>query len=87
MSTVRLRFWGSLRDATGTRSAEVSAATLSDAFDEAQRRYPSARVPAILDVCSVMVDEKPVETADSTQVVLAEGAVVDLLPPFAGGCG
>lgn len=85
MSTVRLRMWGSLREATGTRSAEVSASTLAEALHEIRRRYPSRRVAAILDVCSVMVDEKPVHGDDPGAVTLGDAAVVDLLPPFAGG--
>lgn len=85
MSTVHLRLWGSLREATGTRSTDLSAGTLAEALVAVRERYPSPRVAAILDVCTVMVDENPVHDHDPDSVILHDAAVIDLLPPFAGG--
>jgi sulfur-carrier protein len=85
MSTVRLRYWAALRDAAGATSADVSADTLAEALESARSSHPTGRFGEILDACSVMVDEQPVHGADPAGVTLRDGAVVDLLPPFAGG--
>jgi sulfur-carrier protein len=36
-------------------------------------------------VCSAVVDGAPVGLRDQAELVLTEGSVVELLPPFAGG--
>lgn len=85
MTIVTLRYWASLRDAAGARTTNVSATTLAEALDAARRSHGSGRFTEILEVCSVMVNEHPIHGTDPAAVALHEGAVVDLLPPFAGG--
>jgi molybdopterin converting factor small subunit len=39
----------------------------------------------VLEVCSFVVDGEPVGARDHRSVPLADGGLVDVLPPFAGG--
>ena len=43
------------------------------------------RLAEVLSVCSVLVGERPVGTADPAAVPVRAGDTVELLPPFAGG--
>jgi molybdopterin synthase sulfur carrier subunit len=43
------------------------------------------RFSAVLGICSVVLDGAPVGRHDHAAVALADGSVVELLPPFAGG--
>jgi sulfur-carrier protein len=79
-----LRYWAGARAAAGTASEQVSAATLADALD-AVRAARDARFAQVLGVCSFVVDGDPVGARDHAGVALADDAVVDVLPPFAGG--
>jgi sulfur-carrier protein len=86
MPRVTLRYWASLRSAAGRAEDVVEAVTLADALERARAIHAtSARFGAVLDVCSVIVDGTPTGRRDRTQVELADGSVVELLPPFAGG--
>jgi len=83
-SRTTARYWAALKDAAGTGEEEVVAATLADLL-QAVRRQRTPRFGQVLGVCSFLVDGEPVGSRDHATVVLAEGAVVDCLPPFAGG--
>ena len=82
MTTVR--YWAAARAAAGTSSDEVEAATLSEALDDVRARH-GERLTAVLGVCAFVVDGDPVGTRDHRDVPLAGAALVDVLPPFAGG--
>jgi molybdopterin converting factor small subunit len=45
----------------------------------------SERFAALLDSCSVLVEDRPVGTQDPESVVVRPGETVEFLPPFAGG--
>ena len=79
-----LRYWAAARAAAGTPSEQVGAATLSEALGEAVARH-GAGLEKVLSVCSYVVDGDPVGARDHAQVALRPGALVDVLPPFAGG--
>jgi molybdopterin converting factor small subunit len=75
-----------LRSAAGCNEDVVEATTLADALTAARTAHAaSARFGAVLDVCAIVVDGTPAGRRDRTQVALADGSVVELLPPFAGG--
>lgn len=82
--TVTLRYWAAARAAAGVPSEPVQAGTLSAALAVA-RASRGERLGAVLGVCAYVVDGDPVGSRDHDTVVLAEGALVDVLPPFAGG--
>jgi sulfur-carrier protein len=50
-----------------------------------EREARNARLRAILVRSSFLVDGNPVGTRAPEAVVLGEGSVVEVLPPFAGG--
>ncbi|MGA8455882.1 MAG: MoaD/ThiS family protein, partial [Streptosporangiaceae bacterium] len=50
-----------------------------------EREARNARLRAILVRSSFLVDGNPVGTRAPEAVVLADGSVIEVLPPFAGG--
>ena len=60
-----------------------------DHADEVVRRalalHPGTRCAEVLQVCSTLVGDRPVNTEDPGVVVVAPGSSVEFLPPFAGG--
>lgn len=86
MAKVTLRYWAALRAAAGVSEEAYDAATLGDALAAARSaRGVSSRFTAVLSICAIIVDETPLGSRDPAMVMLDDGAVVDLLPPYAGG--
>lgn len=88
MQVITLRYWASARSAAGVDSetVEVSGAvSLLSLVKEALGRHPGTRLPEVLDCCSVLVGDRPVNTEDPDEVLVPPGAEVQFLPPFAGG--
>ena len=84
-TAVTVRYWAALRAAAGGSDDSVAAGTLAEVLDAVRARHAEQpRFGQVLGICSVLVDEQPV-TGDHASVEVAAGAVVDLLPPFAGG--
>ena len=89
VSPVTVRLWASARAAAG--EAEVSVEVpgpVSVAWlrDELVRRHPNGgRLDPVLQVCSVLVGDRPLGTADPATVEVQPGGSVEFLPPFAGG--
>ncbi len=88
--TATLRFWAAAREAAGAAEESVGAATLAGALDEAVRRRGGesgggAELRRVLARCSVLLDGVQVGRANPESVRLPEGAVIEILPPFAGG--
>ena len=79
-----LRYWAGARAAAGVESERVEATSLQEALDAAcaGRDRGFARV---LEACSFVVDEHPVGRTPAAEVALGPEAVVEVLPPFAGG--
>ena len=79
MSTlVTVRYWAGARRAAGRDSEQLSATTLNDL------RAQLAARPALTDVIassSILVDS----VASRDDIALPNGAIIDVLPPFAGG--
>jgi molybdopterin converting factor small subunit len=78
MADVRVRYWAGAQRAAGTAEEQVSADTVGELRALLASRKGLANVAAI---ASFLVDESPAQ--DPTR--LYDGAVVDVLPPFAGG--
>lgn len=86
---VTVRYWAAARAAAGVERdvfpvresislADVLALVRSEHADR-------AKLDSVVAVCSVLVGDRPVGTADPADVVLKPGDTVELLPPFAGG--
>jgi sulfur-carrier protein len=98
MAVVTLRYWAAAKEAAGIAEEAVSAGTLAEALAAAsgddgpggpagadQRDERNARLRAILGRSSFLVDGTPVGTRAPEGVVLGDGSVIEVLPPFAGG--
>lgn len=77
-SEVTVRYWAGARRAAGRESEQVTAVNVADLRAQLRRRPELA---AVLEASSVLVDSAH---GDEDQP-LRPGAVVDILPPFAGG--
>jgi sulfur-carrier protein len=75
-----MRYYAAARAAAGVVSEEIAASTLAEALAVARDRHGSA-LDRVLQRCSFLVDG--VQARPS--MALADGAVVEVLPPFAGG--
>jgi molybdopterin converting factor small subunit len=78
------RYWAAARAAAGTTSDDVDAGTLAEALELLRGRH-GARLTAVLSVCAFVVDGDPAGARDHATVSLTGAALVDVLPPFAGG--
>lgn len=87
--SVLVRYWAAARAAAGVDSDGLDVAgetTLAWVLDEVRARHADRpRMWDVIAVCSVLVGDRPVGTADPASVVLRPGDTVELLPPFAGG--
>lgn len=84
---VLVRYWAAARAAAGVAEESVAGPlTLSELLTEVVVRHADRpRLKDVVSVCSVLVGDRPVGTADPETVVLRPGDTVELLPPFAGG--
>jgi sulfur-carrier protein len=86
MATVTIRYWAAAKEAAGVPEEIVHADTLSAALDAAvASRKPGDRLAAVLSRSSFLVNADPVGRAAKESIVLDDGAVIEVLPPFAGG--
>ncbi|MDQ3484642.1 MAG: MoaD/ThiS family protein [Actinomycetota bacterium] len=83
---VTVRYWAAARAAAAVASEEVCGSSVADVLAAAQKRHEQEpRFAQVLSVCSLLLGERPLGTSDLAQVEVAEGDVLDVLPPFAGG--
>lgn len=81
-----LRYWASARAAAGVDEDELDAATLAAAVGAALARHADRpKLAPTLGICAFVVDGSPVGARAPETVRLADGWVVEALPPFAGG--
>lgn len=76
-----VRYWAAARAASGQAEEMVEAGAVGELLAAVAARHEMDRV---LSVCSLLVDGAPVRR-DAVDHQLPDGAVVDILPPFAGG--
>ncbi|MBP2705009.1 MoaD/ThiS family protein [Microbispora sp. RL4-1S] len=82
MATGTVRYWAAAKDAAGVAEEPFAADTLGDLLAQISRNPELARV---LRRSSFLVDAAPAGTRDPHSITLPDGAVVEVLPPFAGG--
>jgi molybdopterin synthase sulfur carrier subunit len=86
MAKVTIRYWAAAKEAAGTAEESVDAMTLRDALDAViARRRPDTRLATVIARSSFLVNADPAGRAAPESIVLDEGAVIEVLPPFAGG--
>lgn len=81
MSTVTVRYFAGARAASGVDTETREATSLDQLVAQLVDAH-GERLARVLTACSFLVDGT--QTRDRT-LELAPGAVVDVLPPFAGG--
>jgi sulfur-carrier protein len=86
MASVTIRYWAAAREAAGVAEESLDALTLSGALDTAQRHHVGdPRFAAVLARSSFLVDGTHVGAGAEATVSLPPGAVIEVLPAFAGG--
>ena len=85
---IRVHYWAAARAAAGLAEEQVSVTgpiSLADLRAELVRRHADTRLPEVVQVCSVLIGERPVSSEDPAVVQVHPGDTVEFLPPFAGG--
>ena len=92
MAIVTLRYWAAAKEAAGIDEETISAETLAGALAAARGKAEyaghvgqDARLRAVLARSSFLIDGLPVGTRAPEAVMLSDAAVIEVLPPFAGG--
>ena len=86
MARVTIRYWAAAKAAAGVPEETVDASTLGDALNAVvASRKPDRRLGEIIARSSFLVNADPVGRADRQSIMLDDGAVIEVLPPFAGG--
>jgi sulfur-carrier protein len=92
MAIVTLRYWAAAKEAAGIAEETINAGTLAEALAAARgaggrsgEADQDSRLRAVLSRSSFLIDGSPVGSRAPESVVLQEAAVVEVLPPFAGG--
>jgi molybdopterin synthase sulfur carrier subunit len=85
MATVTLRYWAAAREAAGVTEQVVAADTLAGALALAGSVAVRPRLLPVLERSSFLIDGAQVGRRGAETVQLTEGAVIEVLPPFAGG--
>ena len=87
MASVTIRYWAAAKEAAGTGEEIVGGAeTLAGALDAVRgKRAGDTRFAAVLARSSFVINEAPVGLRAAETVMLPEGAVIEVLPAFAGG--
>ena len=82
VQTVTVRYWAAAREAAGVDSEPLDLgadATVSDALSAAVAAHPD--LERVARVATFLIDGR----AAGRDAVLAPGATLEVLPPFAGG--
>ena len=85
---IRVRYWAAARAAAGVAEESIPVSgpiPLSNLLDVVAAQHPGTRLTDVIQVCSVLLGEQPVSSADPATVMVSPGEVVEFLPPFAGG--
>jgi sulfur-carrier protein len=86
MTNVTIRYWAAAKAASGVAEESLDANTLAVALTAAlDRRGGDPRLRAVLASASFLIDGAAVSRRAAEEVALAEGSVIEVLPPFAGG--
>ena len=86
MVMVTVRYWAAAKQAAGVAEEVLTAATLAEMLAAVRARHPAApALEGVLARSSFLIDGEQAGNRPPERVILREGAVVEVLPPFAGG--
>ncbi|GAA0947229.1 MoaD/ThiS family protein [Nonomuraea longicatena] len=83
MATVKVRYWAAAKEAAGVAEEPVEAANLGELMTKITADRET--LAAVMKRASFLVDGRAVGRRAHADVELGEGAVVEVLPAFAGG--
>ena len=83
---VTVRYWAAAKHAAGVAEESVTAGTLAEVLTQVRARHAATpELAAVLARSSFLVDGEQTGRGPSGDLRLRDGAVVEVLPPFAGG--
>ncbi len=83
---VTVRYWAAARAAAGCAEETFRGGTVGEVLDSARAAHSDEpRFDKVLSICSLLLGEQPIGSRSPADVAVAEGDVVEVLPPFAGG--
>lgn len=88
VAPIEVHYWAAARSAAGVASDTLPVdgpITLAEVVQRAIDLHPGTRLPDVLQICSTLVGDRPVNSEEPELVVVAPGSSVEFLPPFAGG--
>lgn len=86
VAPVTVRYWAAARAAAGREHDAVPGGSLSDVLAQVHALHAGDdRFARVVAMCSILVGERPVGSADRDALLVSPGESVELLPPFAGG--
>ena len=86
MAVVTVRYWAAAKQAAGVAEEILTAGTLAELLAAVRARHPAApALEGVLARSSFLIDGEQAGNRPPGSVILSEGAVVEVLPPFAGG--
>jgi molybdopterin synthase sulfur carrier subunit len=88
MAMITIRYWAAAKEAAGIAAESCEAGTLAEALSAVlARRDDDAgdRLRAVLARSSFLVDGSPAGVRRHEEISLPGAAVIEVLPPFAGG--
>ena len=88
-----MKFFATVREATGVKNIEMDAETIRDVLDSLQVTFGNRFTETVIDpdtgdlkqFFSCMVNGKRIELLDSYATQLVDGDAVALFPPVGGG--
>ncbi|NVI86293.1 MoaD/ThiS family protein [Actinomadura sp. BRA 177] len=84
MAKGTMRYWAAAKAAAGTHEEPYEAETLAEALAAAAEKRDE-EFARVVRRSSFLISGDPVGSRPHESVVLPEGGVVEVLPPFAGG--
>ncbi len=86
MASVTIRYWAAAKEAAGVAEESINAQTLSEALDLARDKHADdLRFSAVLARSSFLIDGTHASRTAAQTAILPQGAVIEVLPAFAGG--
>lgn len=86
MAIVTVRYWAAAKQAAGIAEETLPAGTLAEALATVLTRHGENQdLKAVLARSSFLVDGERAGGSGHEGVILQEGAIIEVLPPFAGG--
>ena len=93
MATVTVKFFATVREAVGKRSAEIEATNIRELLEILKQTYGKRFTDTVIDeetselkrFYQCMVNGKRIELLDSYDTVLKDDDSIALFPPVGGG--